>query len=41
MMTFKDGKPSHQMLTTNADYLSFGYGRHAWYVSVQLYTASG
>ncbi|KAJ7308690.1 cytochrome P450 [Mycena albidolilacea] len=29
MMTFKDGKPSHQMLTTNADYLSFGYGRHA------------
>ncbi|KAJ7023057.1 cytochrome P450 [Mycena alexandri] len=29
MMTFKDGKPSHQMLTTSADYLSFGYGRHA------------
>ncbi|KAJ7166650.1 cytochrome P450 [Mycena filopes] len=29
MMTFKDGKPSHQMLTTSADYLSFGYGKHA------------
>ncbi|KAJ6459758.1 cytochrome P450 [Mycena vulgaris] len=29
MMTVKDGKPSHQMLTTSADYLSFGYGRHA------------
>lgn len=27
----------HQMVHTSADYVTFGYGRHAWYVLIAVH----
>lgn len=32
-----EDEAKHQMVATSSDYLAFGYGRHAWCVSLRLF----